>query len=144
MLAEKALLTRAGKATISAKRLFLVQVRGRGVVAVKSILWVVMIVALAAWSASALGQNSAGPPAGTDQGKKIFVSRCAQCHDDNAAKKLADGTTLLKRLAATKDPEMRLGTRLKKEDERRQVFLYLQPMIERERQSLQKAGSMPQ
>lgn len=113
-------------------------------VAVKSILWVVMIVAVAAWSASAPGQNSAGSAPGTDQGKKIFVSRCAQCHDDNAAKKLADGTTLLKRLAATKDPEMRLGTRLKKEDERRQVFLYLQPMIERERQSLQKAGSMPQ
>lgn len=103
--------------------------------AVKSILWVVMIVALAGWSASALGQNSAGSAAGTDQGKGIFTSRCAKCHDADASKKLPDGTTLLARLAKNKDPETRLATRLKSEQERHQVFLYLQPMIERERLS---------
>ncbi|HSK44965.1 MAG TPA: c-type cytochrome, partial [Candidatus Binatia bacterium] len=70
-----------------------------------------------------------------DQGKAIFTGRCARCHDADASKKLPDGTTLLARLAKNKDPETRLATRLKNEQERHQVFLYLQPMIERERLS---------
>lgn len=70
-----------------------------------------------------------------DQGKAIFTSRCAKCHDADASKKLPDGTTLLGRLARNKDPETRLATRLKNEQERHQVFLYLQPMIEQERLS---------
>lgn len=49
------------------------------------------------------------------------------------ARSFPDGTTLLGRLAKNKDPETRLATRLKNEQERHQVFLYLQPMIERER-----------
>ena len=68
-----------------------------------------------------------------DQGKAIFSGRCGKCHDADASKKLPDGTTLLARLAKNKDPETRLATRLKNEQERHQVFLYLQPMIERER-----------
>jgi hypothetical protein len=48
------------------------------------------------------------------------------------ARSFPDGTTLLARLAKNKDPESRLATRLKNEQERHQVFLYLQPMIERE------------
>ncbi len=67
------------------------------------------------------------------QARAIFTSRCATCHDADASKKLPDGTTLLGRLAKNKDPETRLATRLKNEQERHQVFLYLQPMIERER-----------
>jgi mono/diheme cytochrome c family protein len=62
-------------------------------------------------------------------GKSIFVSRCAKCHDEDASKKLPDGTTLLGRLAKSKDPEGRLGTRLKNEQERHQVFLYIQSLM---------------
>ena len=58
------------------------------------------------------------------------------------ARNLPDGTTLLGRLAKNKDPETRLATRLKNEQERHQVFLYLQPMIERERLSETRQGSV--
>lgn len=71
----------------------------------------------------------------SDQGKTIFTGRCGSCHDADASKKLPDGTTLLARLAKNKDPETRLATRLKNPQERHQVFLYLQPMIEREQSS---------
>lgn len=63
------------------------------------------------------------------QGKAIFVARCATCHDADANKKLPDGSTLLNRLAKSKDPEGRLGTRLKNEQERHQVFLYIQSLM---------------
>ena len=66
----------------------------------------------------------------TSEGKKIFTSAgCATCHDADGSKKLADGTTLLGRLAKANDPEARLGTRLKNPGQRRQVFLYLKPLI---------------
>ena len=68
--------------------------------------------------------------AGLTQGKAIFISRCAKCHDDNGNKKLADGTTLLARLAQSRDLEARLGTRLKNPEERRQVTLYMRSMID--------------
>lgn len=87
--------------------------------------------ALLSWQ-SVIAQTQAAPSAITDPGKAIFTSRCAKCHDVDASKKLPDGTTLLGRLAKNKDPETRLATRLKNEQERHQVFLYLQPMIERE------------
>ena len=67
--------------------------------------------------------------------KSFAAAGCATCHDADARKKLPDGTTLLARLAKNKDPETRLATRLKNEQERHQVFLYLQPLIERERLS---------
>jgi mono/diheme cytochrome c family protein len=85
-------------------------------------------------------QTQTATSAITDQGKAIFTSRCGKCHDADASKKLPDGTTLLSRLAKNKDPETRLATRLKNEQERHQVFLYLQPMIERERLS---QGNIP-
>jgi len=65
------------------------------------------------------------------QGKKIFVSRCAQCHDDNASKKLPDGTTLLKRLEKRKDLEARLQTRLKNPEESHAVALYISDLLGR-------------
>jgi len=80
-------------------------------------------------------QTQPAAPATNDQGKAIFSGRCGKCHDANASKKLPDGTTLLSRLARNRDPETRLATRLKDEQERRQVFLYLRPLIERERLS---------
>jgi mono/diheme cytochrome c family protein len=98
----------------------------------KSIIFVSMMVALLPWQ-SVAAQTQAAPPVINDPGKAIFTGRCGTCHDADASKKLPDGTTLLRRLAKNKDPETRLATRLKNEQERHQVFLYLQPMIERER-----------
>lgn len=79
---------------------------------------------------AALAQNSAGAVAGTEQGKAIFVSRCAKCHDADASRKLPDGTTLLGRLAEKQDRRAALATRLKSEQERDAVLLYLQPLID--------------
>jgi cytochrome c553 len=75
-------------------------------------------------------QNPASPALEANEGKKVFTAAgCAKCHDADGSKKLADGTTLLSRLAKSNDPESRLGTRLKNPDQRRQVFLYLKPRI---------------
>ena len=95
-----------------------------------------MIVALLSWNVASVGQNPQESLSSNDQGEAIFSGRCGKCHDADASKKLPDGTTLLARLAKNKDPETRLATRLKNEQERHQVFLYLQPMIERERSSI--------
>jgi len=100
----------------------------------KSIIFVPMIAAILPWQGVAT-QTRATAPVTNDPGKAIFTGRCAKCHDADASKKLPDGTTLLGRLAKNKDPETRLATRLKNAQERHQVFLYLQPMIERERSS---------
>lgn len=66
-------------------------------------------------------------------GRQVFVSQCAKCHDADAAKKLPDGTTLLARLAASKDPKARLATRLKSmsEQDGRGVVLYMEDLIAR-------------
>lgn len=93
---------------------------------------------LLSFPAFLLAQDQAVPPAsieaaGSAPGKAIFVSRCAKCHDDDANKKLPDGTTLLARLSQNKDPEARLATRLKNPQERHQVMLYMQSLFERQR-----------
>ena len=93
----------------------------------------VLIMAVSFLRQSVTAQTQAATSVINDPGKAIFSGRCGKCHDADASKKLPDGTTLLTRLAKNKDPEIRLGTRLKDEQERHQVFLYLQPMIERER-----------
>jgi mono/diheme cytochrome c family protein len=98
----------------------------------KSIIFVAMMAALLRWQIMT-AQTQPATSAIKDPGEAIFTSRCATCHDANAGKKLPDGTTLLGRLAKNKDPETRLATRLKNEQERHQVFLYLRPLIERER-----------
>jgi len=67
------------------------------------------------------------------QGKNVFVERCAKCHDSDAAKKLPDGTTLLQRLAASKDLEARLGTRLKQPQERHAVTVYIESLMRQSR-----------
>jgi mono/diheme cytochrome c family protein len=100
----------------------------------KLIIFVSMIAALLPWQGGT-AQAQAADSASNDHGKEVFTARCGTCHDADASKKLPDGTTLLARLARNKDPESRLATRLKNEQERHQVFLYLQPMIERERLS---------
>jgi len=100
---------------------------------VKSIIFAGIM--LAGMTAAPLTGQSATDIAANDQGKAIFSTQCGKCHDADGSKKLADGTTLLGRLAKNKDPESRLATRLKNPQERHQVFLYLQPMIDRERSS---------
>src|ERR1041385_5724423 len=91
----------------------------------------------------AAAQNPAAPGSQPSEGKKIFASAgCAKCHDADGSKKLADGTTLLGRLSKVKDPEARLGTRLKDAEQRRQVFLYLRPLIEREHLSGTRQGGV--
>jgi mono/diheme cytochrome c family protein len=90
-------------------------------------------------SVGATAQDRVAAPVTNNQGQAVFSGRCGKCHDVDGSKKLADGTTLLGRLAKNKDPETRLATRLKDEQERHQVFLYLQPMIERERSTVKKA-----
>ena len=84
---------------------------------------------LARASSRGVLETSSGDTALREQGKKIFVERCAQCHDADAARKLPDGTTLLQRLAANKDPESRLGTRLKQPQERHAVTVYIESLL---------------
>src|SRR5215467_5902270 len=90
-----------------------------------------MIAALLPWQGPSTSNRTVA--ASNEQGKSVFSAQCGKCHDADGGKRLHDGTTLLGRLAKSKDPETRLGTRLNNEQERHQVFLYLQPMIERER-----------
>jgi mono/diheme cytochrome c family protein len=73
-----------------------------------------------------------GDAALREQGGKVFTEKCGKCHDSDAAKKLPDGSTLLERLAARKDPQARLATRLKSmsEQDARGVSLYLEQLIE--------------
>jgi mono/diheme cytochrome c family protein len=68
-----------------------------------------------------------------EQGKQVFASRCGKCHDADAAKKLPDGTTLLARLAGSKDPKALLATRLKSmsEQDGREVALYMEDLLAR-------------
>jgi mono/diheme cytochrome c family protein len=99
----------------------------------KSIILAAMVATLFPWQGPPTSKQTAA--ASNGQGKSVFSAQCGKCHDADGSKRLHDGTTLLGRLAKSKDPETRLGTRLKNEQERRQVFLYLQPMIERERSS---------
>jgi len=66
-----------------------------------------------------------------EKGKQIFTAKCAQCHDADAAKKLPDGSTLLARLAASKDPEARLATRLNKmsDEDHHAVVVYVTDLL---------------
>jgi len=96
------------------------------------------MVAFALLITAALQVPSAQPGSPADMkeaGHKIFVERCAKCHDENGTKVLPDGTSLVQRLARSKDPLELLATRLKKEQERQAVMLYLQPMLPDKRSS---------
>ena len=89
----------------------------------------VVLVSLPVFAADSATPSNAADAAFLEQGKKIFVARCAKCHDNDANKKLPDGTTLLGRLAKTKDPEARLGTRLKDPQERHAVMIYVDSLL---------------
>lgn len=95
-------------------------------------------------SLAALPQNPSNAAESRDQGKAIFVSRCAKCHDADASRKLPDGTTLLGRLANSSDFKILLGTRLKNEQERDAVALYLRPLIDRWQEDAPRTSVAPQ
>src|SRR5262249_40790598 len=75
--------------------------------------------------------QSAADDAARDLGRQVFTSQCAKCHDADAAKKLPDGSTLLSRLAASKDMKALLSTRTKKmnAEEARGVELYVGDLV---------------
>jgi mono/diheme cytochrome c family protein len=76
-------------------------------------------------------QSPADDTALHDLGKQVFTSQCGKCHDADAAKKLPDGSTLLARLAASKDMKVLLSTRTKKmtAQEARGVELYVGDLV---------------
>ncbi len=80
--------------------------------------------------ASALGQATP-PPADAALGRRVFIERCAKCHDENAAKPLPDGTSLVQRLAARPDLAAALASRTRKmtEAERRGLVLYMKNLV---------------
>src|SRR5215831_8924755 len=90
----------------------------------KMLAFIVLIAATGTLNAQQVGRP-AQANADSARGKAIFVSRCAQCHDKDGAKKLSDGTTLLGRLSQSKNAQSRLATRLKTQQESRDVMLYL-------------------
>jgi mono/diheme cytochrome c family protein len=79
---------------------------------------------LGLFQAGPFGAAQVSAQTSSERGKKIFVARCAKCHDDDMSKKLPDGSTLLGRLAASKDPKSRLATRLKDAADRDAVLDY--------------------
>ena len=75
-----------------------------------------------------------------EQGRRVFTDHCGKCHDENARKKLSDGSTLLTRLSASKDPAALLGTRLKSmsADDRHAVLFYVEELLTQFRASEKK------
>ena len=97
-----------------------------------------VFVSLPAVAADSATPSNATHAALVEQGKKIFVTRRAKCHDNDANKKLPDGTTLLGRLAKLQDPEVRLGTRLKDPQERHAVMVYVDSLLKNLQSSSQQ------
>jgi mono/diheme cytochrome c family protein len=82
-------------------------------------------------------QAPANDAALRDLGKQVFTTQCGKCHDADAAKKLPDGSTLLARLAASKDMKALLSTRTKKmsAQEAQGVHLYMDDLVAKYRTS---------
>jgi len=88
-------------------------------------------------------QSSSAPSdsaAVREQGRRIFTDHCGKCHDENARKKLSDGSTLVTRLSASKDPPALLVTRLKSmsAEDRRAVLSYVEDLLSQFRSSEKK------
>lgn len=108
----------------------------------------ILLLILALASNYGISQKAALPSGSTEdtvraKGKNVFVSRCAQCHDEDGNKKLPDGTTLLQRLGKSQDPEARLRTRLKDPQERHAVMVYLDDFMTRLRSLPANSNSSP-
>jgi mono/diheme cytochrome c family protein len=89
------------------------------------------------WAQSLPSQAPADDAALRDLGKQVFTSQCGKCHDADAAKKLPDGSTLLARLAASKDMKTLLSTRTKKmsPQDAQGVHLYIEDLVAKYRAS---------
>ena len=98
-------------------------------------LWETRATPLAPASDAPASQQPRDASGSYEQGRKIFADNCAKCHDEDAAKKLPDGTTLVQRLAEAKDPDVLAGTRLKKmsAEDRQALLAYLDILIKRYR-----------
>jgi mono/diheme cytochrome c family protein len=90
-----------------------------------------MLFAIQPWAQSPSSQAADPDAAARDLGKQVFTSQCGKCHDADAAKKLPDSSTLLSRLAASKDMNALLSTRTKKmnAEEARGVELYVGDLV---------------
>jgi len=94
-----------------------------------------LIIALTAAAFQVAAQQGQSPaPANAaprEHGRQIFTGKCGKCHDENAQKKLSDGSTLLTRLSARKDWQVMLGTRLKSmtPEDRQAVTLYVEGLL---------------
>lgn len=75
-----------------------------------------------------------------EHGRSVFSKQCGKCHDEDGMKKLSDGSTLLGRLSARKDPQTLLDTRLKSmtAQDRSAVSLYVGDMLTRFRSTEKK------
>ena len=74
--------------------------------------WLVIVIVMALLQTGVVkvpARGNSGEITESEQGKKIFVARCAKCHDDDMKKKLPEGSNLFTRLSASKDPKLRLG-----------------------------------
>jgi mono/diheme cytochrome c family protein len=73
--------------------------------------------------------QAADPP--LQHERELFTAKCGQCHDADGRKRLADGSTLLTRLAGSKDWQALLGTRLKAMPpaDRQTVTLYVHGLL---------------
>jgi mono/diheme cytochrome c family protein len=74
---------------------------------------------------------SASDAAVREQGRNIFAAKCGKCHNEDARKILSDGSTLLTRLAASRDSQALLGTRLKtmRAEDRHAVSIYVEGLL---------------
>jgi len=83
--------------------------------------------------------QSQGPSAGDERervlalGKKIFVERCARCHDEHGDKPLKNGSPLSERNLSEQDIARLASGRLKDapDEEKRAVALYVNSLMKR-------------
>lgn len=97
---------------------------------------VVCVVAFITLLLPAARLQSQSPPtsevaAQREHGRSVFSKQCGKCHNEDGMKKLSDGSTLLGRLSARKDPQALLDTRLKSmsPQDRSAVSLYVSDLL---------------
>ena len=80
-------------------------------------------------------QSPASPQVAVQRelGRTVFAKQCGKCHDEDGMKKLSDGSTLLGRLSARKNPQELLDTRLKTmtAQDRSAVSVYVADLLAR-------------
>jgi len=102
-----------------------------------AVLLITVCFASSLWAQSSPSKSTDNDAASRDLGKQVFTTQCGKCHDADAAKKLPDGSTLLTRLAASKDMKALLSTRTKKmsAQDAQGVHLYVEDLVAKYRVS---------